>query len=153
MPHPLSSTTNINKHDDLVISAINSIPSSSASISSLPSPSTSSSSSIISNQTTSSKIEKTLLNKLPSNNNVGDSAPSSSSKSLTPNKRSNNQTGAKNSINHIPEPVHNVNEDLDDEIKVYKEEGTAEEEKRTSDSLTEEKTEIVKEPLEVIFEI
>jgi hypothetical protein len=39
---------------------------------------------------------------------------------------------------------------ISDEIKVYTEEGTAEEEKRTSDNLSEEKTEIVKDSLQVI---
>jgi hypothetical protein len=148
MPHPLTSSGNIinNKHDDLVITAINSIPSSSASISSLPSPSTSSSSSI-SNST--SKIEKTQLNKLSANDDAKNSLLSS--KNLTPSKRINSQLESKNSISQLAESTNNGNEDLDDEIKVYKEEGTAEEEKRTSDNLSEEKTEIVKEPLEVIL--
>jgi hypothetical protein len=153
MPYPLleGNTTFNKKQDELIITQMNSVPSYSASISSLPSPSTSSSSSIISNPQSSTKSQKTSIGKLQQNSSNLLSAEniyvSNSNKILTTSKRLNNDVLSKDSVSQLTEQS---SEDIDDEIKVYKEEGTAEEEKRTSDNLFEEKTEIVKDSLQVI---
>lgn len=128
----------------------------------------------VSNQTETSTSSNPTTCSSPSNNLIDkvskqdkQRATGSPSKSIlnvnnaaTP-KRSGSSSSTASSHHQLHQPHHlspkqineddtqNTSNDDLDEIKVYNEEGAAEEEQRNSENLSDEKTEIIKENLEV----
>ncbi len=69
---------------------------------------------------------------------------------LTASKQpNNNKAGSERTVDENDDPANTSCDDYSDEIKVYNEEGAAEEEQRNCDDLKEEKTEIIKQTIEV----
>ena len=163
MPRPLNGTGNSMSGTAVATSAgagptssliVNPSSTGSSSLSS-PSSSASPSSSTTSSSNSATNLIATpsRLDKIKPELNSPKPPPTNSSNATlpTPGKRPASaqigQASAKN--NQLNTSTSSSNNDDTDEVKVYNDEGAADEEQRNSENLTEEKTEIVKENLEV----